>query len=342
MSISMYETRKMLRALEQMLPAKKFLRDLFFSEVDVSQSKYVDIDIIKGTRKLAPFVHPLKEGRMVEKEGYKTRSYEPPYVKPKTVTTAADILNRDPGKHIYQRSETPAQAAARKLGKELNFLNSEIDRLEEWMCASALSNGSITVVGEGVNDVIDFGMESSHKPVLAGGDLWSDATNSNPMQDLKDWDRLIAKDSGMKANVIVMGFTAWDTFVQHPKVTGALDTRRVDLGKIDPMALPNGATYQGYMKEVQCDVYTYNEWYTNASDTTLPMIDAKKVIMGDTRCRATRHYGAIQDLEALAAVRRFPKSWMEKDPSVRMLLLQSAPLMALHQVDAVVAATVLA
>ena len=96
----------------------------------------------------------------------------------------------------------------------------------------------------------------------------------------------------------------------------------------------------GYLNEVNCDIWTYDEWYIDDNGVEQPMIPLKKVIMLSSRIRAVRHYAAIQDMKAIAAVNRFPKSWEVEDPSVRFVMLQSAPLMGLHQPDGVICATV--
>ena len=341
MALDIFKTRTMLKALEQMLFPKLFLRDMFFRGTERSTTKYVDIDIMKGKRRLAPFVSPLKEGKQVERLGFTTNTIEPPYIKPKMITNAQDFLDRGLGETIYSGGKTAAQKAQEQLGKDLAELNGMIDRREEWMASSALTTGKIVISGDGVSREIDFLMAGTHLITLTGNDLWTDTTNSDPLANLKTWKRLIGKDSGLVPDAVIMGETAWDNFIKHPKVVAALDTRRIDLGIIDPKALPNGATYMGFLKETQQDIYTYDEWYLDASDVLQPMVPAKKVIMGSTKLRATKHYGAIYDLEMRAAVSRFPKSWTEKDPSRQILLLQSAPVMALHQPDAIICATVI-
>lgn len=343
MAIDIFKTRTMLRALEQMLLPKLFLRDMFFRTVTRSLTQYVDIDIIKGKRRLAPFVSPLKEGKQVERIGYSTNTIEPPYLKPKMITTAQDFLNRSAGENLYDGAKSAQQKAAEQIGKDLVELNQIIDRREEWMASQALTTGKIQVVGDGVNREIDFLMDASHIIALGAGSRWNEGT-SDPLADLKTWKRLIAKDSGLVPDIVIMGESAWDEFIKNAAVVAALDTRRVDLGKIDPRALPNGATYMGMLKETQQDVYTYDEWYLDPSDVLQPMVPVKGVIMGSTRARCERHYGAIYDLKAglRASVSRFPKSWEVEDPSARYIMLQSAPVMALHQVDAFVYAQVLA
>ena len=56
MAIDIFEVRSMLRQIEQMKAAQSFLRDMFFPEVNVSTTPKVDIDIVKGKRRVAPYV----------------------------------------------------------------------------------------------------------------------------------------------------------------------------------------------------------------------------------------------------------------------------------------------
>jgi len=81
--INIYETRTMLRAIEQMKRPRTFLLNTFFTAIEQSTSKHVDIDIVRGKRRLAVFVNPLHEGRRVDRKGYTTSTIEPPYIKQK-------------------------------------------------------------------------------------------------------------------------------------------------------------------------------------------------------------------------------------------------------------------
>jgi len=341
-AIDLFDTRIMLTALEQMKPVRTFFLTTFFRASETSQTAYVDIDIHKGKRRLAPFVSPVQQGKVVERLGYTTRSYKPPYIKPKMVTTAADILKREMGTTIYSANDGPAQRAARQIGKDLRTLDEMITRREEWMAAQLLQSGQVHVLGEGIDEIINFGMSADHIITLGGTDVWSNAA-STPLEDLRAWRRIIAKDSGINPDTVVMGADAADAFLDHADVQNKLDTRRIDLGLIDPAILATGAIYYGRIKDVGVDLYVYDEWFVDDStDTEGPLMPAKKVIMGSTQARTARHYGAIQDLDATGAVARFPKSWTEDDPSARFIMLQSAPLVAMHQVDGFVCVQVLA
>jgi len=345
MSLDLFETRKMLAALEQRKPPRSFLLDTFFSVSETFDTEHVDIDIWKGKRRLAPFVSPKKEGKIVENLGYKTRSYKPPYIKPKKVTTAEDILKREMGQHIYGSNMSPMQKAAQRLGKDLAELDDMIIRREEWMAAQVLTTGKIRCQGDGVDETLDFLMESSHLPVLSGNAMWSASSTAKPLQNLRDWKRMIAKDSGVNPTDVIMSPDVYDAMLYTDEVKGTnnlFDNRRIMLGQIEPRDVGGGVTYIGRITELGLDLWTYEEWYVDEFDgnTEKPMIPEGKLIMGSPNAYTRRLYGAIKDLKSIGAVRRFPKSWEVEDPSARFVMVQSAPIIALHQVDAFVCATV--
>jgi len=346
MSMDLFETRTMLRMLEQIYPPRTFLLETFFKTVETSTSEHVDIDIMKGKRRLAPFVSPLQQGKVVERIGWSTLTFKPPYVKPKMKTEAGEFLKRLPGQIIYQGDDSPSARAAKALAMDLAELQDQITRREEWMAAQALTTGQIDIVGEGVDSTIDFLMDAGHiiDKKTTETDRWSNE-NSSPIKQLNDAVRLIAKDSGLTANVAVLGSDAADAFIEHPLVQKMLDNRRIELGQIIPDQLPDGVMYLGQLRRPRIDIYTYDEYFNaDGTGTVTPMVPPKKVILGSTKARTARHYGAIRDLKLAgsAAVRWFPKTWEEEDPSIRWLMVQSAPLVCLHQPDAFAVMEVLA
>ena len=136
--MNMFDTRKMLGAIQEgNLKTKTFLRDRYFANVKTFDTARIDVDIVgKGNRKMAPFVHPKVGGKVMDREGYTTNSYEAPEISPMRVTTAEDMLKRQPGESIYG-GKSPEQRAAEQLGSDLAWLDEKIARREEWMCATA-------------------------------------------------------------------------------------------------------------------------------------------------------------------------------------------------------------
>lgn len=343
----LFETRTMLAALEQRKPPRSFLRDTFFSTVETFDTEHIDIDIIKGKRKMAPFVSPLIEGKLLERTGFETRTLKPAYIKPKRVTTAADVFKRTPGETIYAGQKTPAQRAAEILGKDLAEIDDQIIRREEWMAAQLLTTGKVRCVGDGIDVLVDFLMPATHLPVLTSTALWSAPTTAEPISNLRTWKRLLGKDSGVAPSIVIMDTDAYDAFFKNTKevrgVGNLFDLQRIFLGQIEPKDLGNGVTYIGRLTELGIDVYTYEEWYVDENDknTEKPMIPSGRVIMGNPSVRTSRSYGAIKDLKSLNAVPRFPKTWETDDPSVRFVSVQSAPLLCFHEIETLLCATVL-
>lgn len=348
-TIDLFETRTMLEVFSQLKPIRTWFLATFFSLSRTFNTEAVDVDIVKGKRRLAPFVSPKREGKIVERSGFKTRSYKPAYIKPKMVTTAEDILKRQPGNIIYMPNSGPAQMAAAQLGLDLAELDEMITRREEWMAAQALITGQVNVVGDGINDVLDFHMDAENKPVLSGTSLWSDHDHAVPLDNLKTWKRLVAKKAGKAPSLCLMGLSAVDNFLKCEQVIGTtgggknlFNMRAIDIGRINPQSLPDGVTFYGTLTELGMDIYTYEEWYVDEfDDVEYPLMPNNKVLLGNPGARCERLYGAIKDLSALAPTARFPKTWVKEDPSARFLMVQSAPLMLPVEIDAFLCATVL-
>lgn len=339
--MDIFDTRTMLEAVEERHAPRTFLLNSFFPTARTFGTESVDIDIVKGKRRLAPFVSPLHEGKVVATDGYTTESFKPPYIKPKKVTSAGHYLKRMAGEAVYVGSLTPQQRALRKLGEDLQELNDQITRREEWMAAQALTTGKVHVQGEGVDVEIDFKMAASHNLTLSAGALWTHA-DSDPVTAMRGWKRLTAQDSGFAADRVIIGANVVDPL--YEKLKAKLDTRRMDLGMINPQELPNGVTYLGWLADPGVDLYTYDEWFVGGDGDEHPMVPVDRIIMGSTRADTVRAYGAIQDEEAimggLVEAQRFPKTWVQKDPSVRFLMLQSAALVIPKQIGAFLTAKV--
>ncbi|MFA7347256.1 MAG: major capsid protein [Desulfurivibrionaceae bacterium] len=342
MTVSIYDTRTMMAAVRQIPPANAWLLRTFFPGKTEFTTKHVDVDIIKGKRKVGAYVSPIKEGRVRIKEGMTTKIFIPPYLKEKEPITPQEFFTREAGNVIYAPGDGPNERAQRELGRILGELDTSYTRAEEVQAASILNDGTVVCTGEGINVQVDFGMPSTHKITLTSTDLWTDTTNSDPLTDLVDWCNLVIKDSGIVPRKAVLGLDVAKAFVNHPKVKDVLNNRRITMGQLDPQAMPEGVTYLGNVSHagVDLDLYTYQEWYLDANDVEQPMVPADKIWLGSSATANKILYGAIQDLKAggIAALARFPKSWEQDDPSVRWVMLQSAPLVAMLQPDAFLSA----
>jgi hypothetical protein len=344
----LFSTRTMIQALEEMFPPERFLLDTFYHRTEQFTTEYVDIDFYKGARTVAGYVSPEQEGNVVGRIGYQTFSYRPPYIKEKMAMKPSDMLNRRFGTTIYQ-AESPLQRAARQLALDMQYLDDTISRAEELQASQGLFQGQLQLLD---GNWLIFPQAPTHQIDALEFD-WTDTVNSDPLADLIEWHDMVARDSGIVPDTVIMGTDVIKAYINHPKVannTAALSSIRVERGQIDPKVLGKGVTYYGYIAEIDCDIYKYNSYYvpSNAPQGTqqIPMVPLNALLMASSNMRADQLYGPILDMEAddpdaadgvegsLEPFRRFPKSWVTKDPSRRWIMLQSSPLMIPTQVDA--------
>jgi hypothetical protein len=335
----MYDSRAMLVALEEMFPPRTFLRDTFYRNTRTFTTKDVDIDIVKGGRRVAVYVSPRDKGHVNDRKGFETKTYEAPYIKEQKVITPIDLFSRGPGANIYD-PQGPQARAAKALQDDLVELDEMVTRAEEIQACQGMFSGAITVRD---GNTISFGLDATHNLASgAGHTLWASISKEPLLKQLRGWRRQLVRDSGFAPTDIILGSDAADAFLKavDPDSGSGLSNLRVDRGQITPSLMPNGVTYLGYFKELGCDIWSYDEYYHNGSQT-VAMVPEKKMWMGSRNARFDRLYGVIQDMEALYAVPRFPRSWLEKNPSARMVEVQSAPLLIPHQVDSFMVAAVL-
>ena len=327
-TIDLFSVRTMLRPFEQEFEPKSFLLRTFFKNRTVFDTETVDIDLVSGTRRMAPFVRPRKMGQGVDRSGYQTKTYKPALLGPQFATTAEDYLKRTPGETIYGHDKTPAQRAAEQLGKDLRELDAMISRREEWMCAQALFNGKVAMYNadEGIDEEVDFGLPSA---ALTGNDLWTNAA-SDPVKDLSTWASAMRKASGYSPTVCIMGKKALDAFLDHAKVQAALDNRRIEYGQIKPEELESGVFYAGYLSVIglNVDILGYEEWgVDDRTGNTVSIVPENKVLLANPNSRNEMLYGAVANvIDGVVAAPRVPFSWVMNDGSARMLRLNSRPL----------------
>lgn len=347
--VSIYEPRTMGRIVEKLPPVRTFFRDTFFRREETFNTESVDVDFVKGTRKVAPFVHRIIGGKTVPNTGYETKTYKPPLVAPDKITTVDDLLKRRPGESLVS-GRSPAERAVLKMSDDFRELRDMISRREELMCVQSIFTGKIPIIGEGLNEVIDFGFTNT-EVISAATKKWSNA-GSDPIGDLKRWHKQVQKTGFTNCNACVMADDVATAFVGHEKVQKVLDVRNYNLAVIQPRQLPNGVTYVGTIHELGLDIYTYNEWYLD--DWTNPATPEEKPLVPDgmlallsTNANYSMYYGAItlinEETKEFTTVegKYVPDTWVKRKPARRFLQLQSAPLSVPHDVDSWFTAKVL-
>lgn len=334
MAIDIYSTAYLNRLIAELAPVPSVFLNLFFPEVLVHDTEEVYFDKVKDKPRLTPFVHPLHQGKIVDSIGYETRSVKPAYVKDLRVHNPLKALKRRAGEPLLGNL-SPAERQRLNLIADMADQDRMLARRMEVMAIEAIRDGKATIIGEGFNAVVDFGRDASLNVNLAGAAKWDAATSPDIIQQLEDWSGMIADFDGM-VEVVVMDRKAWALFRKNEQVRKLLDIRRGDAStlRLDPkLAMQVGAQYKGSLGEFE--IWVYSGTYIDPADgQTKPYIPDNTVILAGSRVEGVRHYGAIMDVDVLQARERYVTSWTERNPSRRMLSLESAPLLVPYRPNA--------
>ena len=61
-----FDTDTLVQVVPNLLTSQNWLLDRFFPNIVLADSEFIDIDVQAGKRRMAPFVSPLVEGKLVE------------------------------------------------------------------------------------------------------------------------------------------------------------------------------------------------------------------------------------------------------------------------------------
>ena len=344
--VNIYTPRYLAEVVRLAPPVRTYFLDTFFTRVVTFPTERVDIDLVKGDRRMAAFVHPRAGGQVLRDTGYETKSYKPPLINPYDLTTADRLMARLPGEDMYS-GKTPAQRAAEKLMGEYNRLNDAATRREEWMAAQAIITGEIPIVGVGVNENVDF--QFTNKIELTGDERWGQS-GAKILNNLGDWADKVYTEGFANVDRVIFGKKAIRFFLADPDVQKRMDNRNLHVGEINPRDLPNGVRYYGHLLDPNVELYGYSEvylddWTDPANPATLPLVPDNKIVMAPSNPDFVRAYGASTYLDekgvwVTAETARLLRSYVKHGPDRRFLELQAHPLPIPDKVDSWLVATV--
>lgn len=339
--MNLFTTNVLTGVINSLVATPSHLLDTYFPFAQNEQTEEIHFDVIDKTRRLAPFVSPIVAGRVVDAQGYSTKTFKPAYLKPKTPFDANRPLKRMAGEPLTG-TLNPQQRMQLLVAQQLLDHKDMILRRMEVMASEALRTGKVTVSGEGyATVVVDFGRHASLTKVLVAGTKWGDAGVS-PLDNLQDWAQQVLQKSGAMPNVVTLDVDAWKIFRKDPQVETALDLRNNAGTVLNTGAqIKEGAVFMGIVHSFE--IWVMSGWYVDDAGVEQPILPSGTVIMSNgQQLQGTRAYGAIRDEEAgFQPFEIFSKSWVDPDPSVRYVLSQSAPLVVPTRVNASLSAKVL-
>jgi hypothetical protein len=339
--MDIFDTNVLVQVVPNLLTSQNALLDKFFPGIVEYDSETVSIDVDVGKRRMAPFVSPLVAGRLVESRQIQTNSFKPAYIKDKRAPDLRKPVRRQIGERIGGGDLTGEERMQANLQFEMADQVDMLNRRLEWMAAQVVQFGSTTISGDGYpSTVVNFGRDASLSVTLTGNYTW-DSGNAlaSPGNNLEDWSVQVMALSGAQVTDIVFSPTAFQWFRADPEIKAQIifDTARFrDPGRnnVDSAIGPakHGLQYKGSWGGF--DLWIYNDWYVNDSNAQARMIPDGSVFLTGPDMMGTRAFGMILDPEfAYEAMAFAPKSWVEKDPAQRLILMQSSPIVIPSRVN---------
>lgn len=341
MDWSVYTTAVLLKVLQVQDTFVPFWLNFFPQEMSFEDEQIL-FDLVPRDRRMAPFVAPNVQGRVMKERGSTTRAFKPAYVKPKHIVNPARAIPRMPGEAL-QGTMTRSQRINAIIANNLQQEKISIMRRWEWMAARAVIDGAVTVSGDDyMSKTVNFGRDASLSGILSGAAIWG-TTTANVLDDIEHYRRQVQWASGTSITRLIFGLDAWKAFQNDVEVRALLNAFYRGSATDYNVAVPEGLPfeYRGVLSGGngigKLELYTYSDVYEddNGTGQLVPFLDSGTVIGVGNGLDGMRLYGAIADKRAeLAAMPMFPKMWDDDDPSVTYTMTQSAPLMVPFQPNA--------
>lgn len=311
----------------------RFFTRRFYS---TAQEVYFD-QLPDRDRRLAPFVAPNVQGRVMKSRGRTMASFAPAYLKPKHVVDPSKAITRRKGEPLGGLNAGSLSLDARYDAAVADNLRAEremIERRWDWMQAQAAIYGYVDVEGEDYPKVrVDFQRHASLTVVLGSGVRWNEV-NSVPLADIGAVRTIAFQKGRAPVNNLIFGTDAWNAFAAHATVKALLDNqKRGSESNYNATGLTDGSPYE-YMGQIsgpsgagRIDLWVYSNEFEDDTGALVPFLDPRDVVGIGGNLGGVMAFGAIMDKKAgLAAVPLFPKMWDNEDPSVTYTMTQSAPI----------------
>lgn len=279
MAIGLYDTRAMLKAIEQFPREYSFLYDTFCRDGGTVEDDKAIYDYRKGAIQMAPFVVPGTGGILMNRYGYETREIGFCTIAPERVVTLEDISQRSFGEAILG-AMTPDQRSKKMLARDMMDLRQMIQRRREWMARQVLLTGKLdihrwTQEGRDKNTtlVADYKFTNTYTPATPWGQ-----PGANIGYDLQQIFDIVYEGLGM-AEIIVMDPDSAEAIFNDEKIYRSMDARNIDMGAIQTKYRGQGVRFIGWTRD-GVEMYSFAGKFVDEDHTVKPILPRGTLICG--------------------------------------------------------------
>ena len=342
------KTADLLAAYKQERPVTTFLKDRYFPDGVTFATQEVIVEYKAGRRVLAPFVAPEINGKVMKRNGYIAKAFEPAMIQPKRTLSIDDLKRKTFGEAFYKQL-TPHQREVAITVDDLKEMRGMIDLRKEEMASQVLKTNALTMkyytndnTLEDVKNIAFF--EGNNTALYTVTNKWN-TEGADILGDLAAMAEDLRKN-GLPATEVLVGRNVAKTILKDKTILELFNNRRVEIGKWEPHSIYPEATLlcplNAYGNDL--DVISYLGTYENDKGENVDFIDANSVIVLAPGCGVT-NYGMISQIDYGQAsftdyVEKEVPLYEVKDQT-RSVILKSAPLLQPKNLSPFRVATVL-
>jgi len=269
-------TQTAIEKYREMVSVPSFLRSFF--AVKTTASKYVSIEVQRGTEKVAVDVLRGTGGNRNSFSKSTEKIFMPPFYKESFDATSLDRYDIAFGADPMFTPQTIGYMAA-DVAEKLDMLKAKIDRAKELQCAQVLLSGVVTVKN---GDSVDYKRKADSIKDNSSTP-WSTAATDIEAQCITgaQFIRTKGKNNAGVFDLIMSG-TAFVAFKKSDFFKNNANFNQVKLIDItSPAKNSTGAAYHGQFSfgAYIANVWTYDEVYDNESGVSTRYLDEKYAIM---------------------------------------------------------------
>lgn len=277
--MDIYSTRAQLAAIDLMPREYSVLHDFFGFDAGTVEDDKAIYDYRKGSRRMAPTVHPGTGGVLMDRDGYETREIGFACVAPERLIENNDLKGRAFGEAILG-AMTPQERERKLLAKDLTDMRKAIQRRREWMVRQVLLTGKLSIFtytneGRGIQPsmIADYGFTNYFVPDTA----WNQAgaTIDDDMKEIFD----LVYDGLGSVDKIVMAANVASACLHNSDFIKQYDLRNADMGKINTQYRGSGLRFIGYNAD-GVELYSCSGTFIDDDGLTKKLIPDGKLIAG--------------------------------------------------------------
>lgn len=328
--ISNTQFRSLAESVEILKQPNDFFGKYAFARVETFATSTVDFDIFEQSRKVLPYVSRKVEGPHVDKQGFKTNTVTPPYLKPKFSITPRDLETRLAGRALYVDNGANLSAdfqdyVARRIYDELETLVRRTIAAQQAQAATLGVVTALNAAGE-TEYSVSYGRDTTLLPDGGAQDTANIAAfTADPSALFLNAADLIAKLTGFRAGIhAVLGADVRDAFRSHTKVNDALSRDWSDRGRLGFTPDNSGANWLGVVDGI--NYWHVPDWYVHPTTGVLTPVVANKHALVFAEGAGAMYYGGLELFDNRIGARALDTFEQDKDPKGQVVQMHSAPL----------------